>query len=195
MKIAAMTPYETKIFLDEIFGFKTFSEYNDEIVQERKNQLTENTKLNAVYNDTKDQINYLEEKKAKQQAELSNTIDITGLDKERENLVEQGKSLKNKLADIESNYKAKILEQKENKMSHYNKKMEYVTLVKQEKEYYNTFKTGVCPTCGHNVDIAEVEKHKQKMQEYAALYKEEEKTEKEYDEIILDLERLIICLI
>lgn len=187
--IASMTPYETKIFLDEIFGFKTFSEYNDEIIQERKNQLTENTKLNAVYNDTKDQINYLEEKKAKQQAELSNTIDITGLDKERENLVEQGKSLKNKLADIESNYKVKILEQKENKMSHYNKKMEYATLGKQEKEYYNTFKTGVCPTCGHNVDIAEVEKHKQKMQEYAALYKEEEKIEKEYDEIILDLER------
>ena len=53
-----MTPYETKIFLDDIFGFKTFSEYNDKIVQERKNQISENTKLNAVYEDTKKQIEY-----------------------------------------------------------------------------------------------------------------------------------------
>lgn len=187
--IASMTPYETKIFLDDIFGFKTFSEYNDKIVQERKNQIAENTKLNAVYEDTKKQIDYLEDKKSKQQIELSNNIDIDSLKKEREEIIDLGKQLKEKLAKIEIDYDDKINEQKTNKMTHYNQKMEYATLGKQEKEYYNTFKTGICPTCGHSVDINEVEKHKAKMQEYATLYKEEDKIEKEYDDLINELER------
>ena len=187
--IASMTPYETKIFLDEIFGFKTFSEYNDKIVQERKNQIAENTKLNALYEDTNKQIEYLEEKKSKQQAEISNNIDIESLNRERQSLIDNGLKLKEKQANIEKDYNEKINEQKSNKMSHYNNKMEYATLGKQEKEYYNTFKTGICPTCGHSVDINEVEKRKLKMQEYATLYKEEDKVEKEYDELISELER------
>lgn len=187
--IASMTPYETKIFLDDIFGFKTFSEYNDKIVQERKNQISENTKLNAVYEDTKKQIEYLEDKKSKQQIELLNNIDIDSLKKEREEIIDAGKQLKEKLAKIESDYDDKINEQHSNKMTHYAKKMEYATLGKQEKEYYFTFKTGICPTCGHSVDIKEIENRKVKMEEYAALYKQEDKIEKEYDELISELER------
>ena len=186
--IASMTPYETKIFLDEIFGFKTFSEYNDKIIQERKNQIAENTKLNAIYEDTKNQIEYLEEKKSKQQTELSNNIDIDSLNKEREELIEKGKQLKEEISNITQDFNNKIEEQNKNKISHYNKKMEYATLGKQEKEYYNTFKTGICPTCGHSVDINEVEKRKIKMQEYANLYKEEDKIEREYSELINELE-------
>ena len=33
--LAAMSPGETKIFLDDIFGFKLFSDYNNEVVIER----------------------------------------------------------------------------------------------------------------------------------------------------------------
>ena len=128
------------------------------------------------------------EKKSKQQAELSNNIDLESLNKERESIVDNGLKLKEKQANVEKDYNDKIDEQKANKMSHYNKKMEYATLGKQEKEYYNTFSTGICPTCGHSVDINEVEKRKLKMLEYANLYKEEDKAEKEYDEIISELE-------
>ena len=30
--LASLSPYETKQFLDDIFGFKTFTEYNDEVI-------------------------------------------------------------------------------------------------------------------------------------------------------------------
>ena len=49
--LANMNPGETKQFLDEIFGFKLFSDYNDQIIIERKNQQNENIKLQALYQD------------------------------------------------------------------------------------------------------------------------------------------------
>ena len=64
--LANMTPADTKQFLDDIFGFKLFTEYNNEIVIERKNQVNESTKLNAIYTETENQIARLKEKKESQ---------------------------------------------------------------------------------------------------------------------------------
>ena len=45
--LAKMNPFQTKCFLDDVFGFKTFTQYNDEVVNEKKDALSENTKLKA----------------------------------------------------------------------------------------------------------------------------------------------------
>ena len=58
------------------------------------------------------QIEYLEEKKSKQQAELSNNIDIESLNRERQSLIDNGLKLKEKQANIEKDYNEKINEQK-----------------------------------------------------------------------------------
>lgn len=161
--LCSMSPGETRTFLDEIFGFKTFTEYNDEIVLERKTQLTENTQLNAVLTETKNQIQHLIEKKELQKNELKNSVDINELSNKRNQLIEQGKQEKNKLDTLNSEYNKKH--------SEYIKKMsEAATLGKQEKNYINTFKTGKCPTCGHDIDINILEERKRKMYEYAELY-------------------------
>lgn len=54
--LASMNPGETKQFSDEIFGFKLFTDYNEEILVERKNQQNELTKYNAIYAETESQI-------------------------------------------------------------------------------------------------------------------------------------------
>ena len=68
--LANMNPGETKQFLDNIFGFKTFTQYNDQVNIEKKEQIQENTKLNAIYKETEEQIEHLKSKKHKQQAAL-----------------------------------------------------------------------------------------------------------------------------
>ena len=108
--LCSMSPGETRIFLDDIFGFKTFTEYNDEIVSERKLQITENTQLNAVLNETRNQVYHLKEKKDKQKRELTNSIDITGLDDKRKELVNKGIEQKSKLDEITSAYNKKHAE-------------------------------------------------------------------------------------
>lgn len=172
--LCSMTPGETRLFLDEIFGFKTFTEYNDEIVSERKIQITENTQLNAVLEETKNQVYHLKDKKESQKRELSNSVDITGLDVKRKELVNKGISEKNKLDELTSIY---------NKEHSENIRLmsEAVTLGKQEKEYVNTFKTGKCPTCGHDIDPSILEERKHKMIEYANTYKKYESINKDLE--------------
>jgi DNA repair exonuclease SbcCD ATPase subunit len=85
--LASMNPGETKQFSDEIFGFKLFSDYNEEIVIERKNQQNELTKWNAVYAETESQIQRLKQKKIEQQAHVQTSIDTNWISTERKRLV------------------------------------------------------------------------------------------------------------
>ena len=50
--LASMNPGQTKEFLDNIFGFKTFTEYNDAVVIERKQQQMIVSSVNYLYNDS-----------------------------------------------------------------------------------------------------------------------------------------------
>lgn len=177
--LASMNPGQTKQFLDEVFGFGTFTQYNNIVVDERKLQVNENTKLNAVYSDTQDQIKYLTNKKLKQQEELKNTIDIVGCNELRAQLVEQGKAKKEEFKRIKAESEQKVLEVVTEKQKWYDKKLECATLGKQEKDWYNTFKDGVCPTCGNEIGKDVIEEHKNKMLDYAQKYKEYQNKENE----------------
>ena len=185
--LASMNPAQTKQFLDEVFGFGTFTQYNNVVVDERKLQVNENTKLNAVYSDTQDQIEYLTNKKLKQQEELKNTIDIVGCNELREQLVEQGKAKKEEFKRIKAECEQKVLEVVAEKQKWYDKKLECATLGKQEKDWYNTFKDGVCPTCGNEIGKDVIEEHKNKMLDYAKKYKEYQNKE---NEIQLKIEKM-----
>ena len=185
--LASMNPGQTKQFLDEVFGFGTFTQYNNVVVDERKLQVNENTKLNAVYSDTQDQIEYLTNKKLKQQEELKNTIDIVGCNELRAQLVEKGKAKKEEFKRIKAECEQKVLEVVAEKQKWYDKKLECATLGKQEKDWYNTFKDGVCPTCGNEIGKDVIEEHKNKMLDYAKKYKEYQNKE---NEIQLKIEKM-----
>ena len=163
--IAAMNPGETKQFLDNVFGFKTFTEYNEQSVVEKKEEVRQQTELNAIYTETENQMQYLINKKSEQQKELSNSIDIDKLTEDRAIYVDKGKALKDKFNELTAEYK-----QKDSDM--YNKMLELSTLGKVAKNNYNTFKSGKCPTCGHEVDNDKIEEYKSTMLKYAASYKE-----------------------
>lgn len=179
--LANMNPGETKQFLDEIFGFKLFSDYNDQIIIERKNQQNENIKLQALYQDALSQIENLTSKKALQTNELASSIDINSLSKQRENYIVQGKAEREKqnniIAERDGKKKEidKLIHEAQSKMSG------AAALGKQAKEHYNTFKSGVCPTCGQKIDESHIEHHKEEMNKYASEYREWEAKAKEYE--------------
>jgi len=179
--LASMGVGETKQFLDDIFGFKLFSEYNDEIKLERKSQENEAIRLQSVYEENLEQIEHLKNKQAKQTTELAISVDVEGLKKKREIYISEGVTEKQKKQQIEQ----QILSEKNvidvNIKECQNKMTEAMTLGKQAKEYYNTFKSGICPTCGQKIDQEHIDNHKQKYDEYINIYKEWDKKKKEYE--------------
>lgn len=181
--LASMNPGQTKEFLDNVFGFKTFSEYNNVIVNERKVQMTENTKYQTLLNETQSQIEYLLQKKENQKQKLHESIDIDKLREDREELVKKGKQVKSDKEQITKEFEEK-------KTSIISQMSEYALLGKQEKEYYNTFKSGKCPTCGNEIDPSKISESKDKMMEYAdkwkALDADKKVLESEYQSKIIE---------
>lgn len=163
--LASMSAGETKQFLDEVFGFKTFSDYNDKVVVELKDVRKVQYDNQAVYADTIKQIENLKNKKAQQQAELSSSINIDGIAETKQRIIEDGKELRAKKDELTTKYNSEysVLN---------NQRTEIMTLGKVAKEWYNKFKSGTCPTCGHPINATDLEEHKNKIQEYATQYRE-----------------------
>ena len=193
--LASMNPGQTKEFLDNIFGFKTFTEYNNVIVDEKKTQMNESDRLNTILSETKSQIEYLNKKKEDQKSKLEESIDIEKCNKDREALIEEGKKVKKERTEKDTEYHTKDRE-------YFAKMSEVMTLGKQEKEWYNKFSSGKCPTCGNDIDKDKISESKQRMMNYASQYKELEQKRKdlevqytpiikEYDEKISDIKEKI----
>lgn len=181
--LAAMNPSETKIFLDDIFGFKLFSDYNNEVIIERKAQQNEQLKLNSIYEETLKQIEQLREKQAAQTIQLQESVDLSGIQSKRAKLVNQGVALKNKKEDIKKERDTKNKEFESQIQVFVAKMSEAATLGKQAKNHYNTFKSGICPTCGQKIDQAHIDEYKNKMEEYANVYRTNEAEKKKIEEI------------
>lgn len=181
--LAAMSPSETKIFLDDIFGFKLFSDYNNEVIIERKAQQNEQLKLNSIYEETLKQIEQLKEKQAAQTIQLQESVDLSGIQSKRAKLVNQGVAIKNKKEDIKKERDIKNKEFESQIQVFVAKMSEAATLGKQAKNHYNTFKSGICPTCGQKIDQAHIDEYKNKMEEYANIYRTNEAEKKKIEEI------------
>jgi len=172
--LASMNPGETKQFLDDIFGFKLFTDYNNEVVIERKNQQNESIKLQSVYEENLKQIENLRQKQATQTVQLKESLNVDELQNNRTELVNQGIALKNKKAELKAEREQKDREY-DSKIQVFKDKMtEAATLGKQAKNHYNTFKSGICPTCGQKIDQAHIDEYKTKMEEYAKVYRDNE---------------------
>lgn len=172
--LASMSVGETKMFLDDIFGFKIFSEYNAEIKIERKTQENEQIRLTSIYEENLQQIENLKEKQIAQTNELTTSLDINGLNENRQLLINEGIQLKNQKELIKKERDQKNKEYESQIQVYVAKISEAVALGKQAKNNYNTFKTGKCPTCGHDIDPNDIETYKEKMNEYASIYRENE---------------------
>lgn len=181
--LAAMSPSETKIFLDDIFGFKLFSDYNNEVIIERKAQQNEQLKLNSIYEETLKQIEQLREKQAAQTIQLQESVDLSGIQSKRAKLVNQGVAIKNKKEDIKKERDIKNKEFESQIQVFVAKMSEAATLGKQAKNHYNTFKSGICPTCGQKIDQAHIDEYKNKMEEYANIYRTNKAEKKKIEEI------------
>lgn len=179
--LASMSPGETKVFLDEIFGFKLFSDYNNEVVIERKNQQNEQLKLNSIYEETLKQIENLHSKQAAQTLQLQASIDLDGIKNKRQNLVNEGVTLKNRKEEIKKERDQKDQEYESQIQTFVAKMSEAATLGKQAKNHYNTFKSSICPTCGQKIDQAHIDEYKNKMEEYAKIYRENESEKKKLE--------------
>jgi len=172
--LAAMSPGETKVFLDEIFGFKLFSDYNNEVIIERKNQQNEQIKLQSIYEETINQIENLKQKQNTQTVRLQESINLDELKNKRQALIDSGIKLKNE--------KNTLKEERDNKDKEYDIKIrefvakmsEVTALGKQAKNSYNTFKSGKCPTCGHDIESSLIESYKDKINQFAHAYRENE---------------------
>ena len=179
--LANMNPSETRQFLDDIFGFKTFTEYNDQIVIERKYQITENTQLNTILNETRNQIDNLKNKRLIQTSQLESSIDITSIQEQRQKLVNQGVEYKKSKLEISKEKEEKVKEIDISIKECQHKMVEAATLGKQAKDNYNTFKSGKCPTCGHDIDPNDINNFKDTMNQHASIYREYEGKKKEYE--------------
>ena len=188
--LASMNPAETKQFSDEIFGFKLFTEYNEEVINEKRNNQSESTKLNAIYQETQSQVERLKQKKIEQQNQIKTSIDTDWISKERKRLIDEGTSISTEQSKIKKECEDKKQEIYKQADEIKQKMTEVATLGKQEKNNYNTFKSGICPTCGQKIDESHIEKHRLAMLDYADQYKklEEERNEKikEADKVIED---------
>lgn len=172
--LAAMSPGETKIFLDQIFGFKLFTDFNNEVIVERKNQQNEQIKLQSIYDENINQIENLRQKQTIQTNQLKESLDLNTIKEKRQQLIDQGVQLKTEKNNlkIERDNRDKEFDIK---IKEFVAKMtEAATLGKQAKNNYNTFKSGKCPTCGHDIDLSLLDSYKDKMNEYAQLYRENE---------------------
>lgn len=191
--LAALSPYETKQFLDDIFGFRTFTEYNDEVIIERKEEQTKLTELNAVLTDTINQIKYLEDKKNRQKEAIANSIDIERLNNERAALIESGKVVKELVDQANRSIEEKRKEFNDEISGVRAKKAEMVTLGRIEKEKYEKFKSGLCPTCGHAIDDSTIASYKANMDDYADRWRtldtEERRMTTLFNEMVAEMQK------
>ena len=170
--LANMNPSETKQFLDEIFGFKLFSDYNDQIILERKNQQNEQIKLQSIYEENITQLENIKKKQSFQTNQLKESINLSELQNKRQQLVNEGVEIKKHKENLKKERDQKDREFDIEIKNIISKITEVTTLGKQAKNHYNTFKSGTCPTCGQPIDQNHINEYKNKMNEYANIYRE-----------------------
>lgn len=185
--LAKMNPGQTKQFLDEVFGFKTFSEYNEEVLLERKDVSKENARLQAVYDDTIKQITSLRTKRDKQKNEIVESIDIEAIKKRKQELIEEGIKLKEQLTKIESQYKINRDSIESKKTKYTQDKATALVLGKSSKTKYEQFKNGVCPTCGHAIESNVITDLQNEIVKYREDYKINDTKEKECNNKLVSL--------
>lgn len=175
--LANMNPGETRQFLDNVFGFSTFTDYTT-IASEYKSKVsseisTIETQI-SIYNK---QLIDLNAKKQIQQEELKTTIDtnsinsqLTEINIEKDKIKELSQNLVKQENELNNIYNEKKNEINKQLSVIIDRRAQIVLLGKQAKTNYNTFKSGICPTCGQEISIDIIDNYKLEIDKYKSQY-------------------------
>lgn len=175
--LANMNPGETRQFLDNVFGFSTFTDYTT-IASEYKSKVsseisTIETQI-SIYNK---QLIDLNAKKQIQQEELKTTIDtnsinsqLTEINIEKDKIKELSQNLVKQENELNNIYNEKKNEINKQLSVIIDRRAQIVLLGKQAKTNYNTFKSGICPTCGQEISIDTIDNYKLEIDKYKSQY-------------------------
>lgn len=192
--LANMNPGETRQFLDNVFGFSTFTDYTT-IASEYKSKVsseisTIETQI-SIYNK---QLIDLNAKKQIQQEELKTTIDtnsinsqLTEINIEKDKIKELSQNLVKQENELNNIYNEKKNEINKQLSVIIDRRAQIVLLGKQAKTNYNTFKSGICPTCGQEISIDIIDNYKLEIDKYKSQYIE---VNNEYIEVEKQLSEL-----
>lgn len=177
--LANMTPAETKMFLDNIFGFSVFTDYNTIAIEHRSDTNNNIIKIESELSVLKEHLQQLLYKKKEQENTIVNSLDINNINKIKEELlsnkneyIEQGKRLKEELNKrLHKKFDSQIEFLQDDIKRLEQQKTEIALLGKQEREKYNKFKNGKCPTCGHEISNTEIESFKTNIDNYTIDWK------------------------
>ena len=155
--LTSMTPYESKLFLDQIFGFSTLSQYSDICKQLRSNNKKDlNEKNKEIYGVDK-QIEQLD--RLINVASINETLT---LDELKNSIDDTNKSIKN----CKSEYQTLHLSLKSEYDILYDNLSNLKVVGSNKKKELKNIKNGVCPTCGGVIDksyIIKVEEELKKL--------------------------------
>lgn len=156
--LANMNPSETKSFLDNIFGFSTFTEYNDIASGYKSQSSNEVTRLETEIEVQTNQLEMLKQKQMEQTNEINYEIDFDAIDKEqtqlkteKDKLIQEGIDVKKEADDVINIYIKAKTELERTKTDIVHKQIELTTLAEQVKKQMQLFKNGHCPTCGQAI--------------------------------------------
>ena len=192
--LANMNPGETRQFLDNVFGFSTFTDYTAIASEYKSEASTEISTIETQISIYNKQLSDLNAKKLKQQEELKTTIDTNNINSQLEEIDVEKDKIKELSQDLvkQENEFNNIYNKNKNEINKQlseiaDKRAQIVLLGKQAKNNYNTFKSGVCPTCGQEISTDIIDNYKSEIEKYKSQYIE---VNNEYIEVEKQLSEL-----
>lgn len=175
--LANMNPGETRQFLDNVFGFSTFTDYTAIASEYKSETSTEISTIETQISIYNKQLSDLNAKKLKQQEELKTTIDtdninsqLSEIDAEKDKIKELSQDLVKQETELNNIYNKKKNEINKQLSEIADKRAQIVLFGKQAKNNYNTFKSGVCPTCGQEISTDIIDNYKSEIEKYKSQY-------------------------
>lgn len=175
--LANMNPGETRQFLDNVFGFSTFTDYTAIASEYKSEASTEISTIETQISIYNKQLSDLNAKKLKQQEELKTTIDTNNINSQLEEIDVEKDKIKELSQDLvkQENEFNNIYNKNKNEINKQlseiaDKRAQIVLLGKQAKNNYNTFKSGVCPTCGQEISTDIIDNYKSEIEKYKSQY-------------------------
>lgn len=175
--LANMNPGETRQFLDNVFGFSTFTDYTTIASEYKSETSTEISTIETQISIYNKQLSDLNTKKQNQQEELKTTIDTDNIKSQLEEIDIEKNKIKELSQDLvkQENEFNNIYNKKKNEINKQlsviaDRRAQIVLLGKQAKTNYNTFKSGICPTCGQEISADIIDNYKSEIEKYKSQY-------------------------
>lgn len=160
--LSTMNTYETNRFLDQVFGMKLISEYIDKCniySKSLQNKLYEsNIQLTAIHNQIHEYQEWLKE-------DHLDNMELDSLKHDLEEVRRNISSLDAQSAELKHELDTKSTPKK-NMLNDINSRS------KQLRKAIDSFRNGVCPTCGHPIDHHTIDQYDKDLEDLSKQYLE-----------------------